>query len=126
MTVSFEELYTFADRKGKEAAEVCSPTPMAVGQAKSLFSNEIDRSKPVYIVEDGPCGFAWVWFKGNTAWGRWAKKQGHAKNHYPKGLYIWVSGYNQSIQRKEAYAQAFAKVLRENGVTDAYADSRLD
>ena len=38
---------------------------------------------------------------------------------------IWVGEFNQSVTRKEAYAQAFAEVLREAGVT-AYASSRKD
>jgi len=30
------------------------------------------------------------------------------------------------MQRKEAYASAFAKVLRDHGIDDAYPMSRID
>jgi hypothetical protein len=123
--MNYEALHKLADDAGKLAAEALRPVPMIVGQAKSLFGNEIDPAKPSYFVADGVCGFAWVKFKGNTPWGRWAKKAGLARSSYPSGLQISVSAYNQSMQKKEAYAQAYAKVLRDNGV-DAYADSRLD
>lgn len=121
----FQSLHLKADAAGRAAADACQPTPMVVGEAKSLFSSEIDHSKPTYYVPDGPCGFAWVHFKGNTSWGRWAKKQKLATPDYPAGLHIWVRGYGQSVQLKEAYAEAYAKVLRDHGIA-AYAGSRLD
>lgn len=63
--------------------------------------------------------------KGNTSFGRWAKQNDLARPDYPSGLAISCHDFNQSIARKEAYAEAFAKVLRENGIS-AYAHSRLD
>ena len=47
------------------------------------------------------------------------------KDNYQGGLIVWVTVGNQSMQKKEAYAQAMAKVLQEGGI-NAYADSRLD
>jgi hypothetical protein len=44
---------------------------------------------------------------------------------YPTGYDIWVGGFGQSMARKEAYAGAFAKVLKDNGI-DAYMQSRMD
>lgn len=122
---TFADLYKDADAAGRAAAEACVPTPMIVGEAKSLFDDTIDTTKPTYFVADGVCGFAWVFFKGNTAWGRWASKNGIARKAYGGGLQIWVSGYGQSVARKEAYARAFAATLNEAGIT-AYAGSRLD
>lgn len=121
----FKALWAEADAAGKAAADACTPRPMIVGEAKSLFGSEIDYSKPTYYVADGVCGFAWVSFKGNTAFGRWAKQAGLASKGYPTGLQLWVRGYGQSMQRKEAYAQAFAETLRTAGIT-AYAQSRMD
>jgi hypothetical protein len=121
----YRALYEQADAAGKAAATAATPTPMVVGEETSPFSGQVDYAKPVYVVADGLCGFAWVQFAGNTGWGRWAKKTGVAKNAYGGGLQVWVSGYGQSVTRKEAYAQAFAGVLQEAGVT-AYAGSRLD
>jgi hypothetical protein len=123
--MDYAELHRLADEAGNLAAEALRPVPMVVGQAKSLFSNEIDTSKPTYFVADGVCGFAWVKFKGNTPWARWAKKAGLARSSYPSGLQISVHAFNQSMQKKEAYAQAYARVLNDHGI-EAYADSRLD
>lgn len=124
--MNFATVYEQADAAGKAAAAALKPVPMVVGQAVGIFSNEIDYSKPTYFVEDGVCGFAWVAFKGNTEFGRWAKKNKIAKPGYPSGLQIWISDYNQSMQLKEAYAKAFAETLRANGVADAYYSSRMD
>lgn len=115
---NFASIYKLADDAGKAAAETCSPVPMIVSWSK----NGVPQKE---YVADGVCGFAWVQFAGNTAWGRWAKKMGYARPSYPKGLSIWVSDYNQSMQRKEAYARAFANVLKNSGI-DAYAQSRMD
>lgn len=124
-TTDYAALYAAADAAGKQAADAAVPTPIVVGEETSPFSGTLDYSKPTYFVSEGLCGFAWVSFKGNTGFGRWAKKTGKAKPAYGGGLQVWISGYGQSITRKEAYAQAFAAVLREAGVT-AYAGSRLD
>lgn len=47
--------------------------------------------------------------------------------HYYGGTSVWVGGFNQSMQKKEAYARAFAAVVNEHvaGVS-AYASSRMD
>jgi len=124
-TTSFEALFDLAEAAGRQAADNATVVPMVVGTAKGLFDDSFDTTKPTYFVEGGVCGFAWVKFKGNTAFGRWAKKNGKARPAYGGGLQVWVSGYQQSMQRKAAYAQAFAGVLNEAGVT-AYAESRMD
>src|SRR5437763_1741627 len=71
-------------------------------------------------------GFAWVVVRpGNGHFARWARKYGKGRAGYGGGLHIWVREFNQSITRKEAYAIAFAEILREAGVR-AFSDSRLD
>ena len=119
-TTDFPRLYAAAHKAGTEAATVHTPTPMIVGVGEG--ANFRQTYAPV---TSGVCGFAWIAFAGNTAWGRWAKKRGHADKAYPKGLSIWVSGYGQSMERKEQYARAFAKVLQDAGIR-AYAQSRMD
>ena len=109
----FEALYAQADAAGTLAAEDAVPTPMVVGSETQPFSGVIDYTKPTYFVSEGLCGFAWVKFKGNTAFGRLAKKTGKASKAYGGGLQVWVSGFGQSVTRKSAYAQAFATVLTE-------------
>jgi hypothetical protein len=44
---------------------------------------------------------------------------------YGGGVTYWVSQFGQSVDRKAAFAGAFAKVLRENGI-QATAGDRLD
>lgn len=112
----FEALTAAAHAAGIKAGRECRPIPMVVCTAAGV---------PIECVDDGACGFAWIEFPGNTAFGRWAKKQGLARSHYPSGLCIWVSEFGQSIDRKESYAVAYARVLRDGGVK-AFAGSRLD
>lgn len=130
---SFEMICNEAIEAGKAAVEKLQVVPMIVGQETSLFSNVIDRTKPTYYVADGVCGFAWVDVypanKGNTRAGKEERKilesAGFRKNDYQKTYQLWISAYNQSMQKKEAYARAFAEVLRSNGIK-AYSGSRMD
>jgi hypothetical protein len=124
-TVNFEEIYNAARTAGLIAGNAANPAPMIVRDADVLTGQPLADGRK-YIVADGVCGFAWVHVKGNTAFGRWARKAGHARSSYHGGLDISVRDFGQSMQRKQAYASAFAKVLRENGITDAYSDSRMD
>ncbi len=120
----FEALYAAADAAGMKAGQACIPTPMTVvGHANPLNDNSPVTNR--WVVSEGACGFAWVSFAGTTSWARWAKAKGVASRHYPTGYCVWVHQFNQSITRKESYAEAFAKILRDNGIT-AYAGSRLD
>ena len=130
----FNEILTKADAAGREAVSKLTVIPMIVGQAKSLFSNEIDYSKPTEYVADGVCGFAWInvyaEFKGNTKLGKEERKvleaAGFSKDYDSTKKYsLWVSDFNQSMQKKETYARAFAKVLSDNGI-DSFAQSRMD
>lgn len=97
-------------------------------------ANMADDSSPVvkqYFVADGVCGFAGVKIKGVGKFANWVKANKdklpglYVGKGYPTGLYLSVSLYNQSLQKKEAYAYAMADVLREAGIK-AYGDSRID
>jgi hypothetical protein len=120
-TNDFIRLCNKAHEAGMKAGYEVRPTPMIVSEA-DIQGNRIGKS---WYVDDGACGFAWIAFKGNTAFGKWAKAQGIARPHYPSGLCVWVGEFGQSVDRKSAYAGAYAQVLRDAGI-DAYADSRLD
>lgn len=111
----FENLIREADAAGHKAAREVKPTPMHL----------VDHNGRHFTVPEGMCGFAEIRFAGNTAFGRWAKKTGRANKAYRKGLYIWVSEFGQSYERKKAYASAFAQVLCDNGVP-AYSRATLD
>jgi len=112
----FAALAGIAHEAGINAGRNCRPPPMMVCTTDG---------KPIEQIDDGACGFAWVEFAGNTAWGKWAKKQGIARSHYPSGLCVWVSEFGQSVDRKSAYAGAYAQTLRNAGI-DAHSGSRLD
>ena len=120
-------VYAEAHAAGLAAGNVCKPTPMVVGTPTTPLGNDIDYSKETYYVADGPCGFAWINIK--PARGKFVKflKDNNIgrKDSYYGGWTIWVSGFGQSVDRKSAYARAFAKVLGDNGIT-AYNMSRLD
>lgn len=120
------ELFNQADAAGRAAVAAFTPVPMVVGNAIG-FSSQIDYSKPTEYVADGVCGFAWVNVKpGNSAFANWLKKSGKGRSDsYYGGVTIWVSDFNQSMQKKEVYANAFAEVLKNAGIK-AYAASRMD
>lgn len=119
----FAKIVEEAEIAGREAGCKCRPHPMVVFTPDG--KGNIDYTKPVYHVDDGACGFAWVNFKGNTKFGKWMKAAGKARSAYPTGLCVWVSEFGQSVERKEAYAAAYAKVLKSYGI-DCYSASRLD
>ncbi len=102
---------------GMAAAATITPEPMIVIDTLS--------GKVYEPIADGVCGFGWIWFKGNTAFGRWAKKTGVAGTGYPNGLTIWIRDHRQSLTLKAAHARAFAAVLGTHGIT-AYGQSRID
>ena len=110
------EIFQRAYAAGMAALENCVPKPMIV---KDTYNNQ------EWYVADGACGFAWVRIKGNTTFARTMKKYGFFRKAWDKGYEFWVSEGNQSIGKKEAFAVAFAKVLKDNGI-EAYANSRLD
>ena len=120
-------IYEQAHAAGMAAGNGCTPTPMVVGQPTTPLGNDIDYSKETYYVADGVCGFAWINIK--PARGKFVKylkdNDIGRKDSYYGGYTIWVSGFGQSMTRKENYARAFVKVLEENGLK-AYAMGRMD
>ena len=120
-------IYKEADAAGSAAAEAAVPTPMIVGTPTTPLGNDIDFKKQTYFVSEGACGFAWVKiFPARGKFVSYLKAIGvGSTNGYEGGYDIWVSGYGQSVTRKEAYAGAFAKVLTQYGIK-AYGQSRLD
>lgn len=120
----FDQIYNEAHAAGYAAGQAFKPTPMIVSEADLLTGQPLAGGQS-WRVNDGVCGFAGIKFKGNTPWGRWALKAHIARKDHPTGLRINVSMFGQSMQRKEAYAQAFVEVLKKHGI-EAYADSRMD
>ena len=81
------------------------------------------------------CGFAWVdiyeydgkKIRANSKLGKALAANGIEKSDYKKCFDLWnpCGIYTQSIDIKEAGAEAYAKVLRNHGF-EAWCGSRLD
>lgn len=122
----FNALYAEAYNAGLEAGKAARPAAMLVGSPSSPFGNAIDASKPMYYVSEGACGFAWVNIRpGNSPFANWLKAKRLARPAYAGGVEIWISAFGQSVDRKDAMAQAMAKVFSDAGIK-AYAGSRMD
>lgn len=124
----FAVLLNNAHKAGLKAGDAFSPTPMVVTQ----HENMLDDNSPVkesWYVEDGVCGFAWVITSehGNGKFVKYLKKNtDHGDKAYYGGHYVtWVHEFGQSMQKKNAYANAFASVLTDAGLK-VQSGSRMD
>lgn len=119
------ELFQAAHNAGNVAVQAATITPMIVQQRVNPLNDDSEVQRQ-WLVNDGVCGFASVIVKpANCKFAKYLKEQGLGRKHYYGGLSMSVRDFNQSLQKKEAYAYAFAKVLEQNGVT-AYVESRMD
>lgn len=120
----FQSLYDKAHAEGMAAGETAIPQPMVVSEVNPVNDEPNGRN---WFVSEGVCGFGWVSVKpATTSFARWLKKEGLARrDSYNGGLVVNVFQFNQSYERKMAYARAFANVLQGAGFT-AYANGRLD
>lgn len=124
--VACEKLLERAHLMGMDAGRDASVTPMIVGSPSTPFGSDIDYSKKTYFVEGGACGFAGVVIKpARGKFVSYLKSIGIGNKHYYGGYYVSVREFGQSLARKEAYAEAYAKVLSEEGMR-CYVDSRMD
>lgn len=119
--IRFATIHRLAVEAGLAAGNAIRPKTVGFYQS-DLQGN---RLGPTEWCSEGACGFAWVSFPGNTDWGRWAKAKGGAGSHWPSGLCYWVRDHEQSVDRKEAHARAYALVLQNNGIK-CHVGSRLD
>ena len=125
-TVREEKLLETAHLMGMDAGRRVGVTPMVGGSPSTPLGSDIDYSKKTYFVEGGVCGFAGVVIKpARGKFVSYLKKLGMGYKHYYGGWYVSVREFGQSLTRKEAYAEAFAKVLGEAGMR-CYVDSRMD
>lgn len=125
MANDLQMLFDKAHKAGMAAGMAHNPTPMIVSQ----HSNPLNDHSPVvkqYYVSGGVCGFASIHLiSARTAFAKWVMASGNGRKDYQKGANITCFEFGQSMERKEAYAHAFAKVLRDAGI-DCYAQSRMD
>lgn len=113
-----EQAFREAQQAALNAFYECKPTPMIVGQAVSLFSNEIVPGTRE-VVEDGVCGFAWVTIKpARGPFVKWLKQNKIGRSGTYGGWTISSydttpgTGSSQSMQRKEAGCKAFVNVIK--------------
>jgi len=118
-TITVSELLKNAEAAGLKAGLEVSPNPVTF---KDTHTGQ------TYDSAEGCCGFAWV--NISPARGKFVnylKKIGKGYTSYQGGYNVPAGGVElgQSITRKEAYAEAFAKVLQDWGIK-CYVSSRLD
>jgi len=117
-------IYKEAYAAGLIAGKEVGVPKFIVGDAIGL-SDQIDYTKKTYILE-GLCGFAWVNISpARGAFVTYLKSIDAGHKGYYGGYEIWVREFGQSVDRKYAFAQAFAEVLGRYGI-EASAGSRLD
>lgn len=126
----FRILFLEAREAGLRAGIAAVPPVMIVGSPTTPLGSDIDPTKPIYVENEGPCGFAWVKVTpGTCSFARWLVKEGFGRQAYPKGVSIWIGDHGQSLARKEAHAQAMAAVLNASPLLEGvriYAGSRMD
>lgn len=95
----------------------------AVESAKKAEQEFFEKhGEPLY------CGFAWVDIPdGRSPFVSWCKKVGVGDKHWKKGWSIWnpAGNHTQSMDIKEAGAEAFAEVLNNYNINCHWA-SRAD
>jgi hypothetical protein len=120
------DLYLRASDAGARAGHGVKVEPMLVGSPSTLLGNDVDPTKPTYVVEGGVCGFAGVVIspaRGKfVSYLKWLDR-GH--KHYYGGYYVPCDAFGQSLVRKEAWCRAFVEVLGEAGI-GCYSHSRMD
>lgn len=98
----WQALYDLAHAAGLEAMNACVPKPLVV-------------ENQVYM--EGECGGAVIVIEdGRTSLARWLRKNGCGHRHYKSGCAISSERIGQSAESAKAYADAFARVLRRNGI----------
>ena len=118
-------IYQEAHYKGNAAVEMTTVTPMVVQQRANPLNDDSQLVRE-YFVADGVCGFASVNVKpANCKFAKFLITNGLGRKGYGGGVSMSIRDFNQSLQKKEAYAHAFAKVLRDNGI-NAWSESRMD
>jgi len=105
-TAFYEALHDAHDA-GAKAGQEARPNPMIV------------KGYEDQPVMDGVCGFAYITVKpGNCRLANYMKKNGFGNYwSYDKAVVVSISYFNQSMERKERYAEAYSKLLAERVAT---------
>lgn len=101
----------------------------AASIAATVAAHDYDDAIGIPETQRGfDCGFAWVTVRpARGKFVAWCKANGHGRTGTYGGWEFWNPSKHptQTIGTKEAGAQAFARVLLENGIS-ASVGSRLD
>ena len=98
----WEAVCKIAYKEGEAAAESFMPTPMRVEGYETIW--------------EGECGFAWVHVPdGRHSIAKWLVKTDKGYKSRP-GVKVLAETSYQSVERNRAWANAFAEVLKANGV----------
>jgi hypothetical protein len=101
---------------GNAAANAVAVVPMTV----------VGRDR-TYWVEGGVCGFARVEVRPRTsAWAKWLLATGWRSSDYFRCVTLNIDGFGQSMQRKEAFAQAFVDHLTRLGYPGVSYTATID
>ena len=123
--IAIDSIFYSAHNAGNAAVTQTAVTPMIVSQHANPLDDGSETIKQWYV-EDGVCGFASVIIKpANSKFAKFLVANGLARKAYGGGVSMSIRDFNQSLTKKEAYAEGFAKVLRDNGI-NAWAESRMD
>ncbi len=99
-----EEAYRRAHAAGVAAYDSTMPTPIVIS---------VDGD--THITSE--CGTAFVAVKdARTGFARWLLRSGHGTKAKGSGARVFAPRSTQSFEKAQAYAQAFAQVLRENDI----------
>lgn len=97
-------LYQAAHQHGMKAAEDWTPTPMWIEGFPEAES-------------EGACGYAWVRLPdARSRFSRWLKRNNFGSSAHLPGCWVFARTRSQSLERAQKYCEAFAQVLRLNGI----------
>jgi hypothetical protein len=100
----WKRLYETAHQHGTRAAESWTPTPMWIEGSPEAIS-------------EGACGVSWVRLPdARSSFARWLKQNHFGHKGFRSGYHISAQTDSQSLERAQQYCEAFAKVLRVNGI----------
>jgi len=120
--MNYIEILKNAKVEATKAFNACTPTPVSWVQT-DLSNKPIGKPSPPDM--EGDCGGAYIRsLHGKSAFVRWAKVNdlsqfGSIQKDVYTGftIYLNIEGYRgQSAEKRASYANAFAKVLNENGI----------
>ena len=113
----WQALYDAANRAGQVAAQNVVPVPIVVGDIEPL-GGLLSSPQEYDVISEGLCGGAFVCLDAGQPFASWlyARKIGMKSKNM---IEVYAQSEGQSVGRAEAYAKAFAAVLRLHGISSS-------